>query len=728
MKSKLVRSLILVLCAALLLAALGVAGMAEDSEAPGPQAHEHQMKRTVTGSYPATCSQPGGDIFEWTCAICGAYMGEYRSPNAAQYPATGKHNYTERVLKGEGECAGGTTVQRVCSTCGRSETDTSNEGHAWVKREVKETECLKPDYSYEECSKCGMTRNYVYQTASTAHKYGVYAEELKREATCAQTGLYEQQCNCGQKTITRYTAKLPHDMGEQVNVAPTCTGKGSVTRSCRNCSYQESTEIAALGHHEVTESKAATCASAGYTRTYCDRCGAESSRQELPALGHVTGSWVSDGASHWRQCARCNEKLDIASHNGAKANNYCTTPTVCTVCRYVMDEGHAHGNMTYGWTNDRTVYHSIECKDCGYVSGRQQHSFVFIGNSCLNSRICTVCGYELPDSAHAHHSMSSIWTAAGTDSHTNKCSLTGCSYSVTEPHTWGDWTVTKAPSTTSAGIEARRCTKCTATQTRTLPALEPEATPTSAPASTPDVQETDAPASPAETATKAPDAEATAPAGEETAVPDDAVATASPEGENDDVADDRSEQAAMPALEIYAVMNDGTPCAEAGRTCYEMGFLRGFMFVRVCMVCGHVNADVIADDRDALPPVFLEVPGVEVSSLLPGSRLIVRAANLAQGADDPVDAYYAFTVAWELNGEVLPFGDTVQISLPLLIGSTAEGETVPSVPTPAFRLVRIDVENDEVRTEMWTDVAYTYEGGHLIFEVDRMAIYLLIPD
>ena len=47
-----------------------------------------------------------------------------------------------------------------------------------------------------------------------------------------------------------------------------------------------------------------------------------------------------------------------------------------------------------------------------------------------------------------------------------------------------------------------------------------------------------------------------------------------------------------------------------------------------------------------------------------------------------------------------------------------------------FRLVRVDVtpvtETTE-RTEVWTDVAFTFENGRLTFETDVAGLFLLVP-
>ena len=67
----------------------------------------------------------------------------------------------------------------------------------------------------------------------------------------------------------------------------------------------------------------------------------------------------------------------------------------------------------------------------------------------------------------------------------------------------------------------------------------------------------------------------------------------------------------------------------------------------------------------------------------------------------------------------MPFNGKVSVSLPLVAEKYAE-----------FRLVRVDVtpatETTE-RTEVWTDVAFTFENGRLTFETDVAGLFLLVP-
>ena len=127
----------------------------------------------------------------------------------------------------------------------------------------------------------------------------------------------------------------------------------------------------------------------------------------------------------------------------------------------------------------------------------------------------------------------------------------------------------------------------------------------------------------------------------------------------------------------------------------------------ICPVCGDhgdtpfaavMDAVIKAVDRNALP----------------------RGEQIVRGMEAPFDgALYAFTAAYEFAGKIEPFKGAVSITLTLDAEKYIE-----------FKLVRVDVvpatETTE-RTETWTEIAFTYEDGKLIFETDTAGLFLLIP-
>jgi len=155
----------------------------------------------------------------------------------------------------------------------------------------------------------------------------------------------------------------------------------------------------------------------------------------------------------------------------------------------------------------------------------------------------------------------------------------------------------------------------------------------------------------------------------------------------------------------------GAPC----RLCTHIGVApcsttfevtAGETVITVCPVCG-----------EAGEAVFEAIADAEMKSAtrmkLPVGEAIIR------GMEAPFDGVlYAFTAAYEYSGEVIPFGTTVTVSLPLSAEQYA-----------SFELVRVDVTpaaGDAERTEVRTAVPFTHENNILTFEADAAALYLII--
>ena len=96
------------------------------------------------------------------------------------------------------------------------------------------------------------------------------------------------------KTITLTVYKCNHSWSEWTTTKePTCTEKGSKTRTCSKCSAVETVEIDAKGHTfgEWQTVTPATCTSEGSQKRICSVCGDEET-QNIPALGHDWGDWT----------------------------------------------------------------------------------------------------------------------------------------------------------------------------------------------------------------------------------------------------------------------------------------------------------------------------------------------------------------------------------------------------------------------------------------------------
>jgi hypothetical protein len=95
-----------------------------------------------------------------------------------------------------------------------------------------------------------------------------------------------------------------------------------------------------------------------------------------------------------------------------------------------------------------------------------------------------------------------------------------------------------------------------------------------------------------------------------------------------------------------------------------------------------------------------------------------RGELIVRGMEMPFDgALFALTATYEFAGSIQPFRGDVRLSVPLEL-------------VDAFMLVRVDVTEateTTARTEVWTEIPYTYEDGIMAFETDATGLFLLLP-
>ena len=95
-----------------------------------------------------------------------------------------------------------------------------------------------------------------------------------------------------------------------------------------------------------------------------------------------------------------------------------------------------------------------------------------------------------------------------------------------------------------------------------------------------------------------------------------------------------------------------------------------------------------------------------------------RGEPIVRGLEAPFDgALYALTTACEFSGIIEPFQGSVRTAVPLDLAG-------------AFKMVRVDVKEateTTERTEVRTELPYTYADGILAFETDAAGLFLLLP-
>ena len=234
-------------------------------------------------------------------------------------------------------------------------------------------------------------------------------------------------------------------------VAPTCTEDGLTKGShCSECNkvIVKQKVIEAYGHKEATNKAVApTCTEAGLTEgKYCSICSEILVKQEsVPATGHtevideaVAPTCTETGLTEGKHCAECNEvlvKQDIVPNAHNEVIDEAVAPTCtktgltegkhCSECNTVTVAQEVVGTIPHTVVIDEAVLPT--CTVDGLTEGKR----------------CTACGSTL--------TPQTVVPAKG--------------------HTYGDWTVTVAPTEDKEGTKRRDCVDCDAYETDTVAAL-----------------------------------------------------------------------------------------------------------------------------------------------------------------------------------------------------------------------------------------------------------------
>ncbi|NGM18214.1 hypothetical protein GMI70_09480 [Eggerthellaceae bacterium zg-893] len=246
------------------------------------------------------------------------------------------------------------------------------------------------------------------------------------------------------------------------------------------------TWTAAVDHTPRTSGAvAATCTSAGSTgTTVCSACGdLISAASVLPATGHSFGAWETDveptcteDGSQTRACSRCGEAQTEAVP--ALGHAWEDGPTVDVPPTCTDDGSESVHCARCGETKDAAALPALG-HDFGEGIVTVEPTATQDGVLTFTCSRCSATKTEpIPATGPAPHEHDFADAPWERDAHVHwrTCTVEGCgAASAKEPHAFGGWTVTKDPTTTEAGAQARACGACGLTQTETLPVLEPDA-------------------------------------------------------------------------------------------------------------------------------------------------------------------------------------------------------------------------------------------------------------
>ena len=222
----------------------------------------------------------------------------------------------------------------------------------------------------------------------------------------------------------------------------------------------------------------------------CLTCGYEQIDRYREHQHYYTDDWRSGSTTHWKVCYYCKEvnQDTVANHTfGDWTETKPATTTeeglkerTCSVCEYTQEETipvHTHDVHDKAWKYDDTN-HWQECS-CGEKLNVANHAYgewrvtkpATETEEGSKARDCTVCDYvqteTIPMLEHEH--SYGDWQKDETQ-HWKECRC-GEKTEVGN-HTFGDWTITKEPTTTETGSRERTCSICKYTQEETIPVHE----------------------------------------------------------------------------------------------------------------------------------------------------------------------------------------------------------------------------------------------------------------
>lgn len=256
---------------------------------------DHDWERILVESK-TPCSVPSYTVLK--CKTCGK-VDESSKKNEELVPHTPSD---KTYLETEATCTAPEMRYANCTVCGARLKATANNdkpalGHDWADWKVVEAAtCTKKGKSQETCSRCHEVR--YGELPVVAHEWVDY--KVVTPATCTEKGKAQETCKVGGEVRFGEIAALGHDYEWVETKKVDKCHDGEMQLICKNCKDVKQTEVIKGGEHEwSTEpivAKKPTCTEKGVKAIACKNCGEikeGSATEEIPALGHKAGEWVT---------------------------------------------------------------------------------------------------------------------------------------------------------------------------------------------------------------------------------------------------------------------------------------------------------------------------------------------------------------------------------------------------------------------------------------------------
>ena len=389
------------------------------------------------------------------------------------------HDFTaetadEKYLKSATDCENAAVYYKSCAICGLSSKGMEGEatftsgnilGHDWgawtSNGDGTHTRTCKRDTSHTETESCtGGTADCQHKAVCDICKteYGSLGDHsftaetaddqyLKSAASCTEKAVYYKSCTvCGlssagtaDEATFESGVALDHNWG-----AWTSNGNGTHTRICsRDASHTETGDCTG---------GTATCTA----KAVCETCGG--AYGDL-ASHNFTAETVDE--KYLKSAATCTEKAVYY-----KSCSTCGLTSKGTADEATFESGVALDHNWGAWTSNGDGTHTRTCKrdashtETGDCTGGTA--------TCTAKAVCETCGGAYGAKAPDHHTGRLAWDITETH-HEQAWTCCGLITVAKAAHTFGDWVVTKRPTSREEGEKARTCSVCGYTETKVLP-------------------------------------------------------------------------------------------------------------------------------------------------------------------------------------------------------------------------------------------------------------------
>ena len=391
---------------------------------------------TAVPAKDATCTEDGNTAY-WKCSACEKWFSdengttEITDKDSVVKKATG-HSPSEtwsydsdyhwhicttcNAVLDKAAHSGGTatcSAQATCEACGQKYGATTEHDYQWNHDAAQH---------WKECSACSAIDP---ANPKTNHNFGEWVTE--KEATCTETGTQKRTCaDCGYSE-TAEIAMIAHTLTHHEAVTPTCTTTGSIEYwECSACGKKFSDAACTIEVTDVTlpmaahtltktDAKAATCTEAGNAEYWtCSACG----------------TWFLDESG----------ENEITDHNS------------------VVIPATGHTADATGWHGDDTDHWHV-CTTCGETFDKEAHSGGHA--TCSKKATCEVCGLEYGSTTDHDYQ----WQHDNTE-HWKACKDCGAVDENTRAnHTFGGWVTEKDSTCTETGTQKHTCAACDYSET-----------------------------------------------------------------------------------------------------------------------------------------------------------------------------------------------------------------------------------------------------------------------